>query len=181
MVGGCERKEEQEESVLNLSRVQRRSAIRVAVAYNTSGDAIVAVTGIPPVDLLARERKAVHDGLAPKLAREAVPHEKKAGEATKNICAICGDILDVRKYQRWFRKLKSGKIDIKDEPGRQRQNRVATAALKTQNEMTAVMTISKLLKKISASWSNTQISLKQIGKVQDRVFGFRALFLTLTK
>ena len=59
-------------ATLNLSRIQRRSALRVAAAYNTtSGDAILAVTGIPPVELLARERKAVHNGLAPKRAREA--------------------------------------------------------------------------------------------------------------
>lgn len=57
---------------LNLARVQRRSAIRVVAAYSTiSGEAVLAIAGIPPIDLLAHERRAIHNGLAPKLAKEA--------------------------------------------------------------------------------------------------------------
>ena len=39
----------------------------------------------------------------------------KATEATKNICDVYGDVLDVRKCQRWFNKFRSGNVDLSDD------------------------------------------------------------------
>jgi len=45
-----------------LSKVQRRICLRVASAYcTTSYDAIFVITGIKPLDLLATDRKRLHD------------------------------------------------------------------------------------------------------------------------
>lgn len=60
-----------ERTRLNMARVQRRSALRVAAAYRTvSEDAILVLTAIPPIDLLAQERLAVQRGTQKKEARE---------------------------------------------------------------------------------------------------------------
>jgi endonuclease/exonuclease/phosphatase family metal-dependent hydrolase len=60
-----------ERTKLTLARVQRRSALRVASAYRTvSGDAILVLTAIPPIDLLAAERQAVYNGQKRVDARE---------------------------------------------------------------------------------------------------------------
>lgn len=46
-----------------LGKFQRRIALRVAKAYRTiSGDALLVVAGIPPIDLLAVERADLHEG-----------------------------------------------------------------------------------------------------------------------
>jgi len=45
-----------------LAKVQRRIALRVASAYRTtSTDAVLVITGIPPIDLQALKRKAIYD------------------------------------------------------------------------------------------------------------------------
>jgi len=45
-----------------LLKVQRRICLRVASAYcTTSRDAICVISGIPPLNLLAKERKEIHD------------------------------------------------------------------------------------------------------------------------
>jgi hypothetical protein len=45
-----------------LAKVQRRIALRVASAYRTSStDAVLVITGIPPIDLQALKRKAIYD------------------------------------------------------------------------------------------------------------------------
>lgn len=52
-----------ERTRLKLARVQRRSALRVASAYRTvSEGASLTVAGIPPIDLLAFERKRIYNG-----------------------------------------------------------------------------------------------------------------------
>lgn len=44
-----------------LTKVQRRICLRVASAYRTvSGDAVGVITGIAPIDLLAKDRKRLH-------------------------------------------------------------------------------------------------------------------------
>lgn len=46
-----------------LARCQRRIALRVATAYRTiSGEALLVLAGVPPIDLLATERTAVYEG-----------------------------------------------------------------------------------------------------------------------
>lgn len=46
-----------------LSKCQRRIALRVAAAYRTvSGDALLVLTGIPPIDLLVARHTDVHNG-----------------------------------------------------------------------------------------------------------------------
>jgi molecular chaperone DnaK (HSP70) len=57
-------------------------------------------------------------------------------------------------------------MDLKNEPGRGRHNRVVKAALKTQIETDPTMTIGDLSRKIGASFSSTQRSLKPMEKVQ---------------
>ncbi|KAL4100827.1 hypothetical protein QTP88_020856 [Uroleucon formosanum] len=45
-----------------LAKVQRRIALMVASAYRTSStDAVLVITGIPPIDLQALKRKAIYD------------------------------------------------------------------------------------------------------------------------
>ena len=59
-----------------LASVQRRSALRVAVAYRTvSKDATLVIAGTAPVDLLAAERKARYAGAKKQDAREATMTE----------------------------------------------------------------------------------------------------------
>lgn len=49
-------------SAIRLLAVQRRGALRVASAYRTvSEPAVLVITGTTPIDLLAQERKYVHD------------------------------------------------------------------------------------------------------------------------
>ena len=40
--------------------------------------------------------------------------KKNATEATKIICDLYEDVLDIGKCQRWFKKFKSGNIDLKN-------------------------------------------------------------------
>lgn len=55
----------------NLAKIQRRSLLRVAAAYRTvSEDAVLVLTAVPPIDLLALERRAVFLGTTRKDARE---------------------------------------------------------------------------------------------------------------
>ncbi len=46
--------------------------------------------------------------------------EKNATVATKNICEVYGDVLDVRKCQRWFARFRSGDLSLEDSTDRGR-------------------------------------------------------------
>lgn len=53
-----------------LTRVQRGMSIRVASAYRTiSADAAGVIAGIPPIELLARERASKYSGIEKEVAR----------------------------------------------------------------------------------------------------------------
>jgi hypothetical protein len=46
-----------------IMRVQRRSALRVALAYRTvSGETALIIAGLPPIDVLAHEQKYIFEG-----------------------------------------------------------------------------------------------------------------------
>lgn len=56
-----------------LNKVQRKMAIRVCSGYRTiSNEAAFVIAGIPPLDLLARERTDRYTGMEKSLAREAL-------------------------------------------------------------------------------------------------------------
>jgi histone-lysine N-methyltransferase SETMAR len=92
--------------------------------------------------------------------------KKKATEATEDICKIYGDILDVRKCQRWFKKFKSGDLCLENEPRSGRPVQAGEAALKSAIEDDPMLTIEKLSDIVGTSWSSTQRILKKLGKVQ---------------
>lgn len=61
-----------------LAQVQRRAAIRVASAYRTvSEPAVLIIAGVAPIELLARERKAVYERKA-EVGKELATIEAKA-------------------------------------------------------------------------------------------------------
>lgn len=58
---------------LKVARVQRRRALRVALAYLTiSNDAILTIYGILTIDLLAFERWIIYNGRRKEEARELI-------------------------------------------------------------------------------------------------------------
>lgn len=89
----------------------------------------------------------------------------RATNATKNICTVYGNILDVRKCQRWFNKFRSGDVDLTDghRPGRpvELKNDILRSAVENDPKQT----IRQLADKLNSSWSSVQEHLHQIGKV----------------
>lgn len=92
--------------------------------------------------------------------------KKSAVEASKFICDIYGDILDVRKCQRWFKKFQSGNLNLEDEPRSGRRSQVDEASLRAEIEANPMLTIDELSQKVGTSRSNTHRYLKKMGKVQ---------------
>ena len=84
--------------------------------------------------------------------------------ATKNICDVLGNILDVRKCQRWFKKFRSGNFDLKNSPGSGRPREVDPAVLTAEIESDPTASIEKIADKLGYSWSSVQKHLKKIGK-----------------
>jgi histone-lysine N-methyltransferase SETMAR len=89
----------------------------------------------------------------------------KATEATKNICGVYGDVLDVRKCQRWFNKFRSGDLDLSDDHRSGRPEVLDNDLLRAEVESDPRLTIQELADKLNATWSTVQNHLQQIGKV----------------
>jgi hypothetical protein len=51
--------------------------------------------------------------------------------ATKNICKVYGEVLDVRKCQRWFARFCSQDLSLKDSTGSGRHIEINIEAFKT--------------------------------------------------
>jgi histone-lysine N-methyltransferase SETMAR len=89
----------------------------------------------------------------------------KATEATKNICEVYGDVLDVRKCQRWFSRFRSGNYDLSDGHRSGRPVELDNDLLRSVVESDPRQTIEQLAEKLNSSWSCVQEHLQQIGKV----------------
>lgn len=89
-----------------------------------------------------------------------------AAAATKYICDVYGDVLDVRKCQRWFRKFKSGDFGLKNEPVFGRPCTFDLESMKIEIENNPKLSIEELSNKIGASWSSTQRYIRKIGKIK---------------
>lgn len=72
-----------------MERCHRRITIRVAMAYRTvSTDALLVVTGTPPIDLLAKERAEIDEA-------------RRTGGDTAEAGARARDRLEDRWQERW--------------------------------------------------------------------------------
>ncbi|XP_015378371.1 PREDICTED: uncharacterized protein LOC107172593 [Diuraphis noxia] len=83
-----------------LLKVQRRICLRVACGYCTiSREAVSVITGITPLNLLARERKQIHDR----------KRNREQGKPQENILETWQTEWDTCKNGRWTHAVK-GKI-----------------------------------------------------------------------
>lgn len=83
-----------------LSRVQRRIALRVASAYRTvSGDALLVVTGIPPIELQAQLRKSAYDH------RNEEERDTSRTRATHDLMATWQEQWNTSNKGRWTHSL----------------------------------------------------------------------------
>jgi histone-lysine N-methyltransferase SETMAR len=97
---------------------------------------------------------------------------KNATEATKTICSTYGDVLQVNKCQRWFRRFRSGNFSISDDKRSGRPSNLDNKVLKSLIESDPRLTIQELSEKLNVSWSTVQEHLKKIGKVNRRGIWF---------
>ncbi|CAG9575291.1 unnamed protein product [Danaus chrysippus] len=84
--------------------------------------------------------------------------------ATKNICDVYSNALDIRKCQRWFSKFKSGNFDLSDSYRSGRPSALDNDVLRAQVEANPCQTIEELSNSLNKPWSTIQEHLKQIGK-----------------
>lgn len=93
-------------------------------------------------------------------------HQKNlATKATKNICAIYGEVLQVRQCQKWFRKFKSGNFSLEDKPRSGTPKVIDEDHIAAEIEANPEMSIQEITDKTGYSWSSVQRSLKNIGKI----------------
>ncbi|CAG9578268.1 unnamed protein product, partial [Danaus chrysippus] len=85
--------------------------------------------------------------------------------ATKNICDVYPNALDIRKCQRWFSKFKSGNFDLSDSYRSGRPSALDNDVLRAEVEANPCQTIEELSNSLNKPWSTIQEHLKQIGKV----------------
>ncbi|XP_043496419.1 histone-lysine N-methyltransferase SETMAR-like [Polistes fuscatus] len=85
--------------------------------------------------------------------------------ATKNICDVYPNALDIRKCQRWFSKFKSGNFDLSDSYRSGRPSALDNDVLRAEVEANPYQTIEELSNSLNQPWSTIQEHLKQIGKV----------------
>ncbi|XP_076166383.1 lymphocyte-specific helicase isoform X3 [Ptiloglossa arizonensis] len=85
--------------------------------------------------------------------------------ATKNICDVYPNALDVRKCQRWFSKFKSGNFDLSDPYRSGRPTTLDNDVLSAEVEANPCQTIEELSNSLNQPWSTIQEHLQQIGKV----------------
>ncbi|XP_043501569.1 histone-lysine N-methyltransferase SETMAR-like [Polistes fuscatus] len=85
--------------------------------------------------------------------------------ATKNICDVYPNALDIRKCQRWFSKFKSGNFDLSDSYRSGRPSALDNDVLRAEVEANPCQTIEELSNSLNQPWSTIQEHLKQIGKV----------------
>jgi histone-lysine N-methyltransferase SETMAR len=88
-----------------------------------------------------------------------------ASEATRNICGVYGDVLDVRKCQRWFSKFQSGNLDLSDDHRPGRQVELDNDLLRVEIESDPRQSIRELAEKLNCSHPTVLEHLQQIGKV----------------
>lgn len=85
--------------------------------------------------------------------------------ATENICQVYGNVLDVRKCQRWFQRFRSGVECLKDLEGRGRNSTFDDDELKRLVESDPRQSIRDIAKNIKCSIDTIRRQLHQIGKV----------------
>lgn len=85
--------------------------------------------------------------------------------ATKNICDVYLNALDIRKCQRWFSKFKSDNFDLSDSYRSGRPSTLDNDVLRAEVEPDLCQTIEALSNSLNQLWSTIQKHLKQIGKV----------------
>lgn len=85
--------------------------------------------------------------------------------ATKNICSVYPNALDVRKCQRWFSKFKSGNFNLSDSYRSGRPSTLDNDVLRAEVEANPRQTIEELSNSLNQPWSTIQEHLKQIGKI----------------
>ncbi|CAG9573672.1 unnamed protein product [Danaus chrysippus] len=86
--------------------------------------------------------------------------------ATKNICDVYPNALDIRKCQRWFSKFKSGNFDLSDSYRSGRPSALDNDVLRAEVEANPCQTIEKLSNSLNKPVSTIQEHLKQIGKCE---------------
>lgn len=91
--------------------------------------------------------------------------DSNATVATKNICDVYPNALDVRKCQRWFSKFKSGNFDLSDSYRSGRPTTLDNDVLRAEVEANPCQTIEELSNSLNQPWSTIQEHLQQIGKV----------------
>jgi len=88
-----------------------------------------------------------------------------ASEATRNICGVYGDVLNVRKCQEWFSKFRSGNLDLSDDHRPGRPVELDNDLLRMEVESDPRQTVRELAEKLNCSHTTVHEHLQQIGKV----------------
>jgi histone-lysine N-methyltransferase SETMAR len=88
-----------------------------------------------------------------------------ATATTKKICDIYGDVLEVRKCQRWFKKFAEGDLDLSDAPRSGRPVEFDNETLKSLIESDPKLTIEELSQQLGSTRSTVHRHLEEIGKV----------------
>lgn len=89
----------------------------------------------------------------------------KATDATKDICDVYGDVLNVRKCQRWFNKFRSGDFDLNDAQRSGRPVELDNDLLKAAVESDPRQTAEELAEALNSSATTVRDHLHAIGKV----------------
>lgn len=85
--------------------------------------------------------------------------------ATKNICDIYPNALDIRKCQRWFSKFRSGNLHLSNSQRSGRPPTLDNDMLKAEVEANPYQTIKELSDTLNQPWSTIQEHLQKIGRV----------------
>lgn len=88
----------------------------------------------------------------------------KAATATKNICQVYPNGLDVRKCQRWFSKFRSGDFNLFDSSRSGRPSILNNEILTAEVETNPRLTIGELSSTLEQAWSTVREHLQKIGK-----------------
>jgi [histone H3]-lysine36 N-dimethyltransferase SETMAR len=76
--------------------------------------------------------------------------------ATKNICDVYSNALDIRKCQRWFNRFRSGNYDLSDAYRSGRTVDLDNDLLRSTVESDPRQSIKELAEKLNCSWSTVQ-------------------------
>lgn len=101
--------------------------------------------------------------------RHCMLYEFKRGSnatvATKNINNVYGEMLDVRKCQKWFDRFRNGDISLENKPRGHRQSVVDNDVLKAIIEADPRQTLEELSVLLNCGVSSVWNHMKEIGKI----------------